>query len=288
MKITAEQIYAAVPHAKPSLVADIVKYWDIAENNGIVSPRETGFFLGHVAVETAGLTRLEENLMYTTTARLRAVWPSRFKSDASAKPYVRNPVALANLVYGGRMGNEDNGTADNDGWDKRGSGLLQTTGADNFAQVEKVTGLPVTSQPDLLRTMPAALEAACIYWKANKIGALVDKPNAIEATTKAINGGTHGLADRTIYINRFLKIFAPTERGGVTHEPLRLGSKGVRVQALQVALQRLGMYDGDIDGDFGPATDNAVREYQETRNLHPVDGVVGPVTFARLEAEDDV
>lgn len=279
MRITAEQIYKAVPHASSELVALIVQHWDEAEAAGITSPRETAFFLGHMAVESAGFTRLEENLYYTTTARLRAVWPSRFKTDAAAAPYIRNPKGLANLVYGGRLGNEKNGVKDDDGWSHRGSGLLQTTGYDNFKDVEDVTGIKVTKNPELLRTMPMALKAAAIYWHKNGLGNLVDRADAIAATTKRIQGGTGGLADRTIYINRFLSVLASSD---AALPVLRRGSKGEAVKRLQGLLAATGHYGGRIDGDFGAGTDNAVREFQTDMNLHPVDGVVGPKTWNAL------
>jgi putative chitinase len=44
---------------------------------------------------------------------------SRFPTLESAQPYVGKPVDLANFVYGARMGNQLNGTNDNDGWDCR-------------------------------------------------------------------------------------------------------------------------------------------------------------------------
>ncbi|GLS46569.1 hypothetical protein GGR33_005121 [Methylobacterium brachythecii] len=70
---------------------------------------------------------VSENLNYSTAARIRQVWPSRFPTEASAQSYVRNPQSLANKVYGGRLGNK----LPNDGWDFRGMGDFQATGRDN-------------------------------------------------------------------------------------------------------------------------------------------------------------
>jgi colicin import membrane protein len=56
---------------------------------------------------------------------------------------------------------------------------------------------------------------------------------------------------------------------------LRRGSKGPAVVQLQ---QRLGI---GADGDFGPATDTAVRAFQKANGLG-ADGVVGPRTWASL------
>src|SRR5699024_8866626 len=88
----------------------------------------------------------EEDLFYTTAARIRAVWPSRFSSVDAAKPYVRNPKMLANKVYNGRMGNR---TGSNDGWMYRGRGQVHITGRDNYAKASRVVGADLVSNPDL-------------------------------------------------------------------------------------------------------------------------------------------
>lgn len=87
-----------------------------------------------------------ESLNYTSAARIRAVWPSRFASVAAAQPYVRNPKSLANKVYNGRMGNRS-GT--DDGWDYRGRGQVHLTGRDNYKKASAATGLDLVGSPDL-------------------------------------------------------------------------------------------------------------------------------------------
>jgi peptidoglycan hydrolase-like protein with peptidoglycan-binding domain len=63
---------------------------------------------------------------------------------------------------------------------------------------------------------------------------------------------------------------------------LRNGMTGGEVKMLQVGLNAKG-YRLVSDGIFGPATDNAVRQFQTDRGLQ-VDGIVGPRTWSALLA----
>lgn len=63
--------------------------------------------------------------------------------------------------------------------------------------------------------------------------------------------------------------------------PLRRGDKGGEVRKLQELL-RLNGYDVTVDGDFGPGTDRAVRDFQGRQGL-TVDGIAGRNTVARLQ-----
>lgn len=55
---------------------------------------------------------------------------------------------------------------------------------------------------------------------------------------------------------------------------LKLGSQGEAVEKLQKRLQELGYYNGTVDGDFGPATEEAFKLFQKTAGLY-VDGLAG-------------
>lgn len=160
----------------------------IDKNTFSQGDREMDDFLGQVLHESAMLERLEENLNYSAE-RLCAVWPKRFPTLADARPYERNPEALANRVYGDRLGNVLPG----EGWKYRGRGLIQVTGRSNYALVQRLSGLPVLQDPDLLTKPLQALQASIAWWENRIPDAILDDP---EKVTLAVNGGRLGLAHR--------------------------------------------------------------------------------------------
>lgn len=84
----------------------------------------------------------------------------------------------------------------------------------------------------------------------------------------------------------------PAEEPGKEEQPvadkptLRRGSKGAWVTTVQTMLKNKGYDLGPcgVDGDFGKATEKAVKEFQKDHGLDP-DGVVGPKTYAALEEQ---
>jgi putative chitinase len=146
-------------------------------------------FLGQVLHECNFLERLEEGLNYSTPGRLMAVWPSRFPSLESERPYLRNPEALANKVYGGRMGNVEPG----DGWKYRGRGPIQLTGRDNYAATGAAIGVDLVGNPGLMTTPAVGLEATIRWWERTVPDSVMGN---LPAVTKRVNGGTTGIAER--------------------------------------------------------------------------------------------
>jgi putative chitinase len=148
-------------------------------------PARIAAFLGQCSLESSSFTRLEENLFYTTPERVRAVFPSRVKSLADAARLTRNPQALANTVYAGRLGNGD--TASGDGWRYRGRGLIQLTGKDNYVSAAAGLALPLVTHPDMAALPAAACMTAAWFWHSNKLNLLADSAQW-DAITRAVNG----------------------------------------------------------------------------------------------------
>ena len=67
--------------------------------------------------------------------------------------------------------------------------------------------------------------------------------------------------------------------------PLSSGSRGEKVEEMQKRLQALGYYDGEIDGQFGPGTKQAVISFQQNNGLE-ADGLAGNDTLNRLYSDE--
>lgn len=147
--------------------------------------KEMDDWLGQVLHESAMLERVEEGLRYSAQ-RLMAVWPKRFPTLTEAQKFAGQPEALANYVYGGRLGNTQPG----DGYRYRGRGLIQVTGRENYAALGARMGLPLVDNPDLLLQPETALQSAIVWWEGHVPDAFVNDPVRVR---KAVNGGTVGL-----------------------------------------------------------------------------------------------
>ena len=151
----------------------------------IATPARIAGFLAQCRVESSDFTRLEENLWYTTPERIRQIFPSRVKSMADAARLVRNPKALANCVYAGKIGNGNE--ASGDGFRFRGRGIKQLTGRANYADAAEGLGRPYLEQPDLVAQPEDACLTAAWFWHNVKANILADSAQW-DAITRAVNG----------------------------------------------------------------------------------------------------
>lgn len=187
---TEKQILTLFPKADRRLVAVIASGGALMKAAGILAnTSRLAMFLAQFGHETRGLRDLEENLNYSAD-RLMVVWPTRFPTLLAAQLYAHKPEALANIVYGGRMGNRRTG----DGWTYRGRGA-GLTGRDAYAEVAKITGQPFETNPDLAATPEGAFTSAVGIWTWKGLNPSADLKD-VRTSTRKLNGGLIGLIDR--------------------------------------------------------------------------------------------
>lgn len=103
----------------------------------------------------------------------------------------------------------------------------------------------------------------------------------------------HGLTDDGIAGEQTLNVlfsvqaqsFVPTPTPSPTPAMLSSGSSGDEVKRMQQRLKDLGFYEGEIDGDFGKGTKNAVMLFQKQHNLS-ADGIAGSMTLTKLYSDE--
>lgn len=228
------------------------------------------YFLANLGHESGGCTVTHESLTYSSAARLCAVWPSRFPTEADAQPYVRNPEGLANKVYGGRMGNSQEG----DGYRYRGRGYIQLTGRDAYEAVGKAAGLDLVGNPDLASAPENALRVACGFWAWKALNPVCDAGD-FNSVVKKINGGLNGLDDRRQWLEKVLKALAG---GGSTRNP----TDKATIRDVQQALRDRGYTEvGTADGIWGNNSQKGADRFRREKGLG---GVGATVDAALLDA----
>lgn len=246
---------------------------------GLTTPRRWAHFLGQCHHESAGFSVVEENLRYPAK-RLAQVWPSRFPPAKPGK-CAYNPEALANVVYGGRMGNVRPG----DGWAYRGRGYIQLTGKNNYLKYSNLLGLDLVEDPWLVTEPSTGLLVAAMYFstrtRRGKTLLELASINAYRDITKGINGGTHGLQDRKVLTEKYLEAIQGATPVVVPKALVRQGQRNAHVKLLQQRLTAAGTFRGNCTGFYGTKTLKAVVAFQRASGLKP-DGIVGSKTWEAL------
>jgi len=248
---------------------------DILAKYQINTPQRIAMFIAQCGHESLNFTVLEENLNYSAKG-LNAVFGKYFqRAGRDANAFHRQPERIANVVYADRMGNSN--AASGDGWKYRGRGVIQLTGAHNYALFADAVGKKLSQIIEYVSTKDGALESACWFWNRNDLNRYADNGD-IKSATKRINGGYNGLSDREHHYHRAMSVLDGSYKPQTAPVLLKVGSRGPEVTKVQEALNL------DADGVYGLMTKEAVMYWQRKNDLTE-DGIVGPKTYAALIGE---
>ena len=166
----------------------------------ITDINEKAMFLAQTTHESNDYKRLEESFNYSPK-RLFEVFRKRVGSFENAKKLCNEGAkAIADFVYGGRLGN-----AKDEGYKYRGRGIIQLTGKNNYEYYGKKINIDLVNNPHLAKEPATAIEIALLFWKEKECG-IYAKMGDVKTVTKLINGGYNGLDDRQSRFDNIVKI----------------------------------------------------------------------------------
>lgn len=278
--ITKEMLRKLAPTAKEDIISHLAQHLDeqLAKYD-IGSYLRVCHFLAQAAHESAGFRTLEE-----------------FASGAA---------------YEGRddLGNVRPG----DGKRYKGRGIFQLTGRANYRVMGQKLGVDLENRPELASDPMISIKTACEYWNSRKLSIYADLDD-VRTVTKKINGGYNGFEDRKLYLQRvktiiprdlklstvkapesppaadnpFANVVIDTKNWPpIPRDPLnppivvaKKGDVSDYVDDLQSMLFRKG-YNIITDGNFGPKTEAAVKDFQTKAGLE-VTGMIDTDTLNRM------
>lgn len=274
-------------------------------------------FCTQIGAETDGmsLSPMEENMRFTTAARIIEVykfrlnkcleklrtgeesepaWAKGLSLNALAKRLVGKPKDLADIVYGGREG-----TKWMEGSRYVGRGPTQCTHLNNYRaaqnEVAKQPGggkFDLVGNPDQLAHDPElGIRVAFAEWHLKNLNTWADNDD-LKNVSSVLNTGsagkwevTNGKENRQRWYAKAISVWPDDQTYQVAKKEigtLKVGDEGDRVRELQELLREKNYFAGNIDGQFGSLTEDAVILFQKDHGLLR-DGKVGALTLAALE-----
>lgn len=253
-----------------------------AREAGMTSRVELSNFMAQISAESGNLTQLNEGFAYTRgVQQIGPRWARRqgpeVLEDARQQALSGNSEPLAELMYGGRMGNDNPG----DGYLYRGRGYIQLTGRDNYTAAGLQLNLDLAKNPDLAAEPRNAARIAVWYWQQRVPPS--QREDVLQATHR-VNGGEEGLAQRYAQFARWRATLTPEfiSAFDVNRDVNRTSSPDIPdvrvvelVRTIQQNLNAMGITDARgqalvVDGNrggLGSHTNEAIAAFQRQSGL---------------------
>ncbi|WP_414613566.1 XVIPCD domain-containing protein [Stenotrophomonas pavanii] len=165
-----------------------------ATEAGMTSSRELANFMAQAGHESRGLSRLNESFNFTrgiSQIPVEAAWRNGNAALESARQDALRgrPENLAELMYGGRMGND----APGDALKYHGRGYLPLVGKENYERAGKALELDLVNHPELAAQPEHAGRIAVWQWQTRVPEAARED---VREATRALNGALNGIEAR--------------------------------------------------------------------------------------------
>jgi putative chitinase len=163
---------------------------------GLFTPLVLAHAMAQFSAECGQGLEMTENMNYSAAGLLQ-IFPTHFTPDM-AERWQHNPQVIAEIAYGGRMGNAP--PPSTDGYVFRGAGLSQVTGRDGYARLQSFLAQngatwSILDAPALIIDPAYTLECGVADWVL--CGCLPHaQQDDVLGVTRALNGGTNGLPER--------------------------------------------------------------------------------------------
>lgn len=190
-KLTDELLRKIMKNTAPGYADFINQYID---RYHIKTKADLCAFLANNLHESNGFNNLRENMNYSAK-RLLEVFPKYFKNLNAAQSIVnKGVVAIADVVYGGRMGN---GANNGDGFKYRGGGSIHLTGLNNYrlCSIGICGDNTLLENPELITQPEYAVKSALWFWEKNNCSRFSNFGD-FNQVCEIVNGGKNGLDER--------------------------------------------------------------------------------------------
>ena len=161
--------------------------------------------MAQVLHEKGGFKIMYESLNYTAQALISDFSRARISIDDANKygrtdDHPADERMIGDTIYGGAWGLKNLGnTQPDDGYNFRGTGLLQMTGRDSRTRIGAKLGVDLLNNPANAADPLYLLGIACEEWNEKGCSPFADKDDIL-TITKKINGGVNGLDSRKAWL----------------------------------------------------------------------------------------
>jgi len=200
--VTKAQLLSLAPNARPDYLQTFESADQVFAKYGVNdNALRLAHFMAQVLHETGAFTILYESLNYTPQALISLFSRARISVDDANKygrtdQHVADQKMIGDTIYGGPWGKLNLGNTDtDDGYNFRGTGLLQMTGRGSRTTIGTKLGVDLVNNPANAADPLYLLAIACEEWNEKGCSPFADKDDIL-TITKKINGGTNGLDSR--------------------------------------------------------------------------------------------